>query len=155
MSKIIILPHSDFAIVDDSDFEFLNQYTWSLSGNGDVQAMVEGKMVSMHTLLMGVKNGYEIDHKNRNKRDNQRINLRFATRQQNSANKVKYSTNTSGFKGVTFEKQTRKFAARITVNYVNKTLGRFNTAIDAARAYNTAASEYFGEYALLNEIPNE
>jgi|SRR3990167_74362 len=153
--KTIQLTQGKFAIVDDQDYKNLLFCSWSMSGNGDVQAWINGGMISLHRYLMGKKIGFEIDHVNGNKLDNRRKNLRFCSRHQNSANKNKYSTNTTGFKGVTWEKQINKFAARITFKYKNITLGRFNTAIEVARAYNKAAVKYFGEFARLNEISND
>lgn len=151
MKNISVL-NSEDAIIDDQDYDLFSTLKWSRSGNGDVQAWFDGGMVSMHALVMGKNPGFEIDHKNRNKLHNYRENLRFCTRPQNSANKVKYSNNTSGYKGVTWEKSTGKFAARITVNYKSITLGRFETAKEGAQAYNDAALFHFGEFARLNEI---
>jgi hypothetical protein len=95
----------------------------------------------------------ELDHHNGNKSDNRIINLRISTQAQNTKNRSKGKNNTSGYKGVYYNKINRKWIAQITINYKVKYLGSFDTAEQAAQAYNKAALEYHGEFAKLNEIP--
>ena len=93
-----------------------------------------------------------VDHINHNGLDNRRPNLRLATRSQNAANLGPYANNTSGYKGVDFNRG--KWRARIREGGVRYFLGYFETAEDAARAYDTKAHELFGEFASLN-FPEE
>jgi hypothetical protein len=88
-----------------------------------------------------------IDHIDRDPSNNRIENLRLATRGQNSHNRTKYKTNTSGFKGVSFFKAGRKWHARIMANGVDRHLGYYNTPEDAHFAYKTAAIELHGSYA--------
>ena len=89
-----------------------------------------------------------VDHINQDPLDNRRQNLRLATRSQNAANLGPYANNTSGYKGVDFNRG--KWRARITQDGVRYFLGTFDTAEDAARAYDQKALELFGEFASLN-----
>ena len=99
----------------------------------------------MHTFLTGWS---RVDHINGNGLDNRRSNLRPASRSQNGANRGAPSNNTSGFKGVT--RFRLKWMAKIQVHGRTIHLGLFATPQEAARAYDTAALEHFGEYARPN-----
>jgi hypothetical protein len=92
----------------------------------------------------------QVDHIDGDGLNNQRSNLRPATQAQNMANSRKYSTNTSGFKGVGWHKAAKKWRADITFDYKTRYLGLFPTAEDAARAYDSAAKSLFGVFACLN-----
>ena len=96
--------------------------------------------------------GLQVDHRDRNGLNNQRHNLRPATTSRNSANKPGNRNNTSGFKGVFWDKSKRLWLASIRVNYKQLHLKRWPTQLEAARAYNAAAIKYFGEFAWLNRI---
>lgn len=81
-----------------------------------------------------IPEGYEIDHMNGIRSDNRIENLRLVTRTINNKNKRMQSNNTSGFTGVVFVKQRCKWNARVKVNGIQKSLGSFNTAIEANEA---------------------
>lgn len=89
---------------------------------------------------------HDFDHKDNNTQNNKLDNLRQATRQQNLFNQK------SELKGVSLDKRRGKWKSYITVNYKQKWLGYFETQHEAALAYNSAATEYFGEFANLNEV---
>jgi len=94
-----------------------------------------------------------VDHRFRNLDDN--INVRKATHSQNGGNcrpKLHYKGNptSSKYKGVTWNKRNKKWAAAIRVNYKRNFLGYFSTETEAAKAYDVAAFSFFGEFALLN-----
>jgi len=93
-----------------------------------------------------------VDHVDRNPLNNKIDNLRLATRQQNCYNQFRITQNKTGFKGVSFDKWMNKFVARIRTNTGYKNLGRYNTKEQAALAYNNAAKEIHGDFALLNVI---
>ena len=92
-----------------------------------------------------------IDHINGLRDDNRFDNLRVATNSQNQANAF-WTTNTSGFKGVTWQPSRNKWYAQIRVNGVAKNLGRFDNIVDAAKAYRRAAIEAWGEFA---QVPSD
>lgn len=111
----------------------------------------EGERYSAHRIAWALYYGewpqLPIDHINMDRKDNRISNLRLATVSENNINRPKQSNNTTGFKGVTFNKRTGKFAAKITFKKVTKCLGCFKTAEEAARAYQLAAKELHGEFA--------
>lgn len=173
MSAIPNIPaHAEFcvrtgliAICDWQDYELVKTYCWLLkSGKCTSYAVAtqigeDGtqKKVLMHNLIMPPPEGIIVDHKNGNGLDNRRSNLRFATNQQNSFNTPPYRRKgkVSQYKGVHFEKTTKKFKAVIKVNGQIKTLGRYETEELAAEAYNEAAKNAFGDFARLNLMPFE
>lgn len=89
----------------------------------------------------------QVDHRDRDRSNNRWSNLRLATQSQNSANGSTRTTNTSGFKGVSWDRTRGLWFAKITVNYKQIALGRFQTPENAHAAYIAAASKYFGEFA--------
>ncbi len=89
-----------------------------------------------------------VDHKNRNSTDNRRGNLRAATKSQNSVNSA-YRGNTC-FRGVSFDRSRQKWVAQIGINRRHHHIGRYVDAVTAAKAYDCAALEYYGEFAVLN-----
>lgn len=107
----------------------------------------------MHRMILGVSDpSVCVDHINLNKRDNRRSNLRLATRAENSRNRVPSRSNTTGFKGVTYRKKKKLYRARIRAFGLEIYLGSFKCPIDAAAAYDKAAIEYYGEFAMTNEM---
>jgi hypothetical protein len=96
----------------------------------------------------------QINHKNHNRADDRIDNLELVTHQQNTMYQRKKETNTSGYKGVVFHKSNKKYFAKITANYKTKHIGYFTCPIEAARAYDKAALELHGKYAILN-FPEE
>jgi len=112
------------------------------------------RTVSTHRWILGEPEGLQVDHIDGNGLNNQRHNLRVATRQQNMCNQPKYTNNTSGYKGVSFDNSSRlrPWAANIQANGKTKKIGRYATADLAAEAYNKAAIELHGEFTHLNVI---
>lgn len=138
-------------MIDDADFDWLSTKKWGCI-NKYPHYYENAEDISMSRLIMGALNHEEVDHKDRDTHNNQRENLRLATGSQNMANKQKQPSNTSGYKGVFFTRkglrkpwrsQVQKLGYRVNVGY-------YATAIEAAVAYDKAAKELFGEFALLN-----
>jgi hypothetical protein len=105
-----------------------------------------------------VPRGFLIDHINKDKLDNRRSNLRLATRSDNEANKGKRRGNTtSKYKGVTKINDGRKKCWRVSITVETKQVkvGTFYDEKDAARAYNEAALEQWGEFASLNDVEDK
>lgn len=101
----------------------------------------------MHRIVLDAPQGTLVDHKNGDRLDNRRCNLRLATRSQNAANTP---PKPGRLKGVFFDKARNLWQARIMVNWKERYIGRFLTQEEAARAYDLKAREYFGEFAALN-----
>ena len=159
--KKIPLTQGQFAIVDDEDFEELSRYKWRADRCASSQCFyavrsMYGQLpskVSMHRQVMNAQPGEDIDHRNHNGLDNCRSNLRHCTKSQNAANRRGLSVNnTSGFRGVTWDKQCTKWRARLDVNGKRHHLGLFSAKEDAAKAYKKAATQQFGQFASLNTI---
>lgn len=151
-TKAIPLPGGRWAIVDASDYEALAVHAWSES-HGYVSRVDErGHYVTMHSQILGPGTEH-IDHADRNPLNNKRSNLRRAVRWQNNANKGKQRGEfSSKYKGVHWHAQHRKWCAVISREGRKLHLGLFRSEPDAARAYNRAAAEVHGEFAVLNEV---
>lgn len=159
-TKKIKLTRGKYAIVDLEDFARVSGYKWyaSIEEGGRTYGMRGGKRInkkrephiSLHRFILRAKKGEMVDHVNGNTLDNRRANLRFCTSSENLQNTKRFKNNTSGFKGVDWNKKDKKWHARISVNSQRKFLGQFSDKIQAAKAYDTAAKKYFGKFARLN-----
>lgn len=141
--------------VSNCDFEALNRYKWWISSNGyairSVNLNGKRKNIGMAREIMGKSQGLEIDHRDGNRLNNQRENLRFCNHSQNMQNRKAF--NKSGLKGVSETYlNIYKYKAHIKVNKKVIYIGKFKTALKAARAYNIYALKYFGEFSRLNNI---
>ena len=119
---------------------------------GYLVTTINRKTYRVHHLVWLYFNGElpeQLDHINRIRDDNRIENLRPCVIYQNSGNCV---ARVHKYKGVTFDKRNQKWRAQIGVQYKNIALGRFKTIEEAALAYNKAALDYFGEFAVLNEV---
>lgn len=92
----------------------------------------------------------QIDHKNQDRTDNRINNLREASNAQNASNRTVLSNNTSGFKGVTWDRNRNKWRAKLIWNNKTISLGNHTCPIEAARAYDSKALELHGEFAVTN-----
>lgn len=150
-----------FTIVDPERVDELNQRRWCNTGGYAGSAIRTGnKTISlmMHRVVFGAETGKFIDHRNREKLDNRISNLRYATKSQNAANSKKQvksagksASIVSEFRGVHWDKGA--WTVKIKANGTKFYLGRFQSEVDAAKAYNSAALQHFGEFAKLNAIP--
>ncbi len=156
----IKLNNEKFAIVDDRNFEYLNQFKWTYDAYGYAvrRFMRNGKRTTifMHNLIIDIPKGYLPDHINGNRIDNRKENLRIANYKQNNQNRRLGKNNTSGYKGVSWSRLGKGYwKAYIKQDKKSKFLGNFKTKEEAALAYNEAAKKYFGEFAWLNEMKGE
>jgi HNH endonuclease/AP2 domain len=139
-------------LVDDEDYEFLNQFAWQVDKENSVAMHFNGKTMLLHRFIINPPKGLEIDHIDGNRLNNQKSNLRLATSSQNKINRGPRKDNKSGYKGVSWHKQQEKWTARIMTSGKYLSLGLFKDIRLAAQAYNEAAVRYYGAYAWLNTI---
>ncbi len=150
----IPLTQKQVALVDKIDFSELNKYKWYAHKKSRIfyaMRMVgrrnNRKIIPMHTAIMKTPKGMEVDHKDGNGLNNQRNNLRICSHAENSRNKGKHIDNFSGYKGVCWHKQTKKWIARIMFN--NKAF-HLVSFLNKEKAYNTyikACRKYHGDFA--------
>lgn len=154
--KEILLTQDKIALVDDEDFEKLNQLKWYVGCNGyhwyaTRQRRKENgtwETITMHREILNAPKGILCDHKNGNGLDNRRDNLRPCTRQENARNrKFAQKNNRLGIKGVHWREDIKKFQSQIQVNGKKIKLGYFNILGDADSAYRIAEEKCFGEFA--------
>jgi hypothetical protein len=151
------------ALVDDCDYDSLNRLAWSplvvgRSNHPLVYARTGANPTLMHRLVWTMANGdipsgYEIDHVEHGPfggLDNRRLNLRLTTHAGNVRNTRKVAGTVSRFRGVYWHRAGRKWAVQIHVDDYPVYLGMFASEEDAARAYDKAAREKFGEFARPN-----
>src|SRR6266576_1447052 len=140
--------------VDAIDFIANGLFNWSDNGAGYAYRRFGKERVYLHLEIareMGL-NGPEVDHKDRNPYNCKRENLRESNRQLQNANHDLQKNNTTGYRGVCFDKNRRKYIVGIKFNQKLIHLGRFDSDIEAAKAYNSAALRLFGEHAVLNKV---
>lgn len=167
--KEIKLTNGKFATVDDDDYEYLNKQKWCARKSHDTYYAVSTnrEKIIMHRLILNTPHGMVVDHIDHNGLNNQKSNIRNCTQKQNCHNQIKTrKLKTSKFIGVSISLNPRhvklkdgsvnhyfdppKYLACIRINDKTKTLGRFDSEIDAAKCYDQAAIKYRGEFALLN-----
>ncbi len=162
--KEIKLTNSDkVALVDDEDYDFINQFKWHINPGGYAisRTKIHNKrgLDSMHRIILGITDPrIEVDHIFHNRLDNRRSELRICTNSENKMNKSPWGR--SKYRGVHFVKRIYKtnntiysyeyIIARIQLNHKGMYLGTFPTEESAAKAYDLKAKEYFGEFANLN-----
>ncbi len=152
----IKLTQSKYALVDNEDYEWLNQWKWFYAGKCGAQRSIYRQnknqlTVRMHRQIMNNPKGKLIDHINHNPLDNRKSNLRIATRRENIINTPKSGRRkfTSQYKGVW--KEPNRWRAAIRVNFKLISLGSFQSERKAALAYNKAAKIHFKQFASLNK----
>lgn len=155
--KKIFLNHDQVTLVDDEDYDDLIKWNWYAHWDMKQKSYYvcrsevgAGGMVSMHRQIMDPPLELKVDHIDHDTLNNQRYNLRIVTHAQNMYNKKPQPNGLSSFKGVTWHKDHNKWNARITFDKKVRSLGDFVNEEAAAKAYDVAALEFFGEFAYLN-----
>jgi hypothetical protein len=156
----IYVGNGQFAKIDVEDYDKVKGYWWSLSTKRGFTQYAQAHSshdsksrlhLSMHRLILGLTDTGLVDHINGDGIDNRKSNLRIATTQENAFNQ-KSNRGSSKFKGVSFRKDNNLWRAYITKDGKRTYLGDHATEVDAAMAYNKAASQQFGIYARLNHV---
>jgi hypothetical protein len=143
-------------LIDLEDVERVKKYKWYNSDKGDGRVVIHNDKVGyLSRFLLGVTDRtILVDHKNGKSEDNQKLNLRIANKSQNAMNSKLNSNNTSGYKGITWDKVNNKWVAQIT--YINKNqrkkkftkkIGRFSNIKDAIKARQEVEQKIFGEFS--------
>jgi len=157
-TKLIQLTQGKFAIVDECDFERVNQFKWCAHSDGTNWYAIKRNYIgddsvieSMHKFIIGcILDGLEVDHANGNSLDNSSTNLRPCTHAENGRNLRCRIGCSSIYKGVSWNKEASKWSAIIVKNYKRIHREYFDSEIDAAKQYDIWAKELFGEFARLN-----
>jgi hypothetical protein len=143
--KNIPLTKGKFAIVDDEDFEYLNKWRWKYHKDGyAVRTATKNKNIYMHREINKTPKGVITDHINRNGLDNRKLNLRNSSFSQNALNTGLWKHNTSGFKGVFWNSQHKKWQASVNIGKKVIHLGFF---VDIQNA-KLAREEWDKSYAI-------
>ena len=148
-----------YATIDAADFEVVSRYSWAAqetTGGVYAKTWVAGKNLYIHRVIMEVIDSkIHVDHRNQNTLDNRRENLRLTDKFGNARNRAPNKRRKhTRYKGVTL--RGKRWEAKIKIKGEVVNLGRFETDIEAALAYDRAARELFGEFAYLNfpEVSN-
>jgi hypothetical protein len=137
--------------IDEADLPTLEQHRWHLKPSNAcsyVVATVDRRQVRLHRLILNAGLGEWVDHVNGDTLDNRRSNLRIVTADQSRANQGGWGL--TSYRGVYYDAEKGRWRARIHVNGSRRHLGYFDTAGEAAAAWDEAAEEAWGEYARLN-----
>lgn len=151
----IPLSKGKYALVDNKDFDWINQYKWAITNNKNSHTFYAirmchkkekyfSKSIRMHRYIIKAVPGEIVDHINGNGLDNRRKNLRIVSNANNVVNQRLHKNNTSGHRGVSWSKRDKKWYAYIMVNYKTIALGKFTKKNDAIVAFKKAAKKHFG-----------
>lgn len=158
MSVKLILSCGNTAIVDEEDAELLSVSTWRyLERNAGKRYLVRGPRKDgiryLHRLIANAQPGQTVDHINGDTLDNRRDNLRIVTQAQNNLNRHARRNGTSRYKGVQLCKSTGRWRAMISDGTRYKHIGRFDTEVEAAYAYDLESLKFHGEFGCRNFLP--
>jgi hypothetical protein len=126
---------------------------FTTESNGRLEGRIFGRAYRAHRVAFAISYGWwpeEVDHRNRCGTDNRLTNLRECSHHQNMMNQSSTKGSSSKFIGVSWSNDREKWCAMISPKGRAIPLGRYNSEIAAANAYDTAAKEYFGAFAHLN-----
>ena len=154
MLALIPLTNGGDALVDAADATRVSTRRWFRDRYGYIVSTTrvrrnDGRRITLHRFLLEPPDGLDVDHRNHDRSDNRRANLRVATRSQNIGNARRHRDSRSPFKGVTWRKDVSRWTARIMVQGKEHHLGCFDAPEKAAAAYAHAADRLRGEFACV------
>lgn len=149
--KEIKLTQNKVALVDDEDFEFINQWKWYVAFLAKKKLPYAARMVYfpkkktiyMHRVVAKNESTLPTDHIDGNTLNNQKNNLRVVTHAENLHNTGKSKNNSSGYKGVSWSKSDKKWVAQIDINKVHYAIGKFVTIEEAVSEYGKFVDRMF------------
>lgn len=147
--SVIYTSKGEHILVDTEDLPKLIGFTWFLYPDGHAVAKNKGKELRLHRQIMGTPKGMDTDHKNHNRADNRKCNLRVCTRQENTMNQLRRSDNTSGVKGVHWDKTASKWRAQIFVDGEYLNLGYYTEFEQAVQVRQALERVLFGEITCI------
>ena len=159
MSKEIKLTRGMVAVVDDDDYDWLSKWSWCAHKHKGKYYAERGirergtcfqKTIRMNREILSAPDCFQVDHIDGDSLNNQKHNLRVCTDSQNKFNRGVSKRNKSGYKGVHWNAQRKKWCASIQENKNKFVLGFFEESVDAAKAYDEAAKKHHGRFAVLN-----
>jgi len=150
--KIGITDYNEEFYYDIADASLIEQYSWYFDKDGYVVARINKKGVKLHKLITNTDYKTKVDHKNKHRYDNRRINLRQATNSQNGMNIDIRKDNTSGVTGVGWSKKYESWRARITYEGKEIHLGYFDDFDEAVKIRLEAEKKYFKEFSPNNKL---
>lgn len=154
-SKKIPLSQGKFALVDNDDFEKVSCFKWSYThGYARRIEKIDGikKLVYLHRFIIAPKDDYVTDHINGDKLDNRKQNLRVCLQSENLMNRKLRGNSKSGFKGVYWNKEKKKWHSQVSFMGQRISGKYFSKKEDAAKDYNTNALKLCPEFSKLNVI---
>src|SRR5687767_9602420 len=132
------------ALIDDEDYPLLCKESWRVTKRGYVK---NGRNVPIHRMILNLSDPkIQVDHKDNNKLNNQKHNLRLCDSTGNNRNRPKFSRDgvcASKYKGVIWQKKQKKWKSNITYNNKKIHIGQYFNEIDAAEHYDYYALKYF------------
>lgn len=160
----IPLTKGRYALIDQEDAERVSQYRWRVIQNKYVAGRkiqprkrgVHCEEIRMHRLIVNAPKNMDVDHKDQDGFNNRKSNIRICTTAQNVAYRRKLNPKkfSSEYKGVFWNTYHKAWQASIKCLGKKFYLGRYKTPTEAALSYNKKAKELFGEFALINLLPN-
>lgn len=151
----IVLVNGGTTIVDTADAILVAGFNWHRSTNGYVYADRNKLRLALHRLIAGAGDNEQVDHENGDPLDNRATNLRVCNPSQNSANRGpdrRRGGTTSKYKGVSWSRSKNRWVVYVHVNGKTRYIGRSTDEFEAARMYDQAALEVWGEFARLNNV---
>jgi len=137
-------------LIDDDDYRHYLSHSWSVHRKGYLIYSSRGTGLRFHRLVMNAKPGQLVDHINGDRLDNRKSNLRLCDNSKNLANRGPQKNNTSGFKGVYWAKDVKKWKAQIAFQGKRMYIGSTSNIYEAVKMYDNKAVELFGEFAKPN-----